>query len=99
MKTYNQLSEQKQKQAKKIALDKLLNAILEGTIRFKDKLNKNNLQAKIEAACKKAEKMRTPWFANEYILDTCKDELESISHYDAENAFYPEAFESIIELG
>lgn len=98
MKTYTQLSDQEQNHAEKIALGNLINNVLEGAIRFNDKLNKNNLQANIDAACEKADKMQTPWFANEYILDTCREELESIAQCEAEDAFYPEAFENIIKL-
>ena len=98
MKNFNQLSKQEREQAQAIALNRLIEHILDGAIRFNDKVNKDNLQANIDAACEKADKMKTPWFTNEYILDTCRADLESMAKCDAENALYPSASENIIRL-
>ncbi len=90
MKTYQQLTQAQQEKALDKAVECLLTSILEGAIRFNDKLNHNDLQARIDAACAKAEKMRTPWFAGEYIMDTCSDDIRSLAQCDAEDALYSE---------
>ena len=93
MKRFDELNEQQQKIAEEKALVSLLQAILSGAVRFNDALNHDNLQARIDAACEKAEQVQTPWFAHEYILDTCQDELEDMARCNAEDALYPEAGE------
>lgn len=97
MKTFDQLNENQQKLAIEKALTSDLEAILNGYLRFNDELNGDNLQARIDAAIEKAEKMKTPWFAHEYIMETCKDELEGMARCTAEDALYPEAGEFVIE--
>jgi hypothetical protein len=96
VKTFEQLTATQQAKAIENCLTDLLTGITEGGIQFNDKLNKDNLQARIDAACAKAEKMQTPWFAHEYILDTCRDELESIARATAEAALYSE-HENVID--
>jgi hypothetical protein len=98
MRTYSELTEEEQGKAREIALTDVLTAILERGLRFSDKLNHDNLQARIDKAIAKADKMQTPWFAHEYILDTCRDELEGMAASDAEDALYPDSSESIIRL-
>ena len=98
MKNYNQLSKEEKEKAFSKTLSSLLESICEGAIRFNDALNKDNLQSRIDIALRKANEMQTPWFAGEYILDTCREEIESMTQCDAEDAFYPEAFENIIKL-
>ena len=98
MKTYEQLTQDEQEKARAIALTELLEAIVSGVVRFNDGLNEDNLQARIDGAGVKADKMQTPWFVHEYIMDTCKDDLESMALCDAEDALYPESGERIINL-
>lgn len=69
-------------------LTELLEAILEGGIRFDDKMNHDDLQKRIDKACERANAMQTPWFAHEYILDTCREDLESFARADAEDSLY-----------
>ena len=69
MRTYDQLSESEQAIANERALDELVAAIVEGGIHFDDAKNGDNLQAAMDAAMERAENMRTPWFAGEYIMD------------------------------
>ena len=96
MKKYNELTEYE----KKAALDKILSddleLILSGVIRFDDGLNDDGLQRRIDAAIAEAERMKTPWFASEYILDACREELEKIAICVAEDALYPEPYEIVI---
>ena len=74
----------------------LLEAICSGEIRFNDRLNKDKLQARINTAFEKAESMRTPWFASEYIMDTCKDDIVGMATCSAEDALYAEQDEHVI---
>lgn len=96
MKTWEQLTESQQEKALDKAVENLLTDILEGAIRFSDEKNHDNLQAKINAACEKAEQMRTPWFASEYIMDTCLDEIRGLAQCDAEDALYLEPSETAV---
>ena len=96
MKTFNQLTPEQQKQAIDKETCSILTAICEGAIRFDDKKNKDDLQTRINAAVAKAEKMRTPWFSSEYILDTCREDIEGMARATAEDALYPEKDEHCI---
>jgi hypothetical protein len=98
MKTYQELTEEQKSEAREIALNELLKAICEGYIRFNDSLNGDDLQARIDAAGDKAEAMRTPWFTHEYIMDTCREDLEAMAAADAEDSLYPEKEERVIYL-
>ena len=98
MRTFDQLTQDEQEAATNKAATSLLEAILEGGLRFKDALNGDDLQARIDAACAKAEAMQTPWFAHEYIMDPCRDEIMGMARSDAEDAQYPSPDEQIIRL-
>lgn len=96
MKTYAELTTTQQAKAVKMCLSNLLEAVCEGAIRFKDKLNGDNLQARIDEAGRKAESMQTPWFVGEYVLDTCRDDLTGMAQCDAEDAIYAEPGEYVV---
>jgi len=96
MKTFNQLSDERQAKAVEKCLTNLLEGIVLGEIRFNDKLNHDDLQARIDKACARAENMQTPWFAHEYILKTCREDLEAIARGTAEGALYPDPGEQVI---
>ena len=87
--TYDQLSGTLQAEARRRAEDALLTAICEG-LRFNDTLNGDDLQARIDAAMERADEMQTPWFAHEYVMDTCAVELRGMAQCDAEDAAYDE---------
>jgi hypothetical protein len=95
-KTYSELTPSEREKAREKSLEDLLCAICEGALRFNDKMNGDGLQARIDAAFAKAEKMQTPWFAHEYVLDTCRDDLERMAICDAEDALYALPGEIII---
>ena len=88
MRTFDDLSSHEQVKARSKALDELLTLVAEGAIRFNDKLNGDHLQAKIDAAWRKAEQMQTPWFAHEYIMEAVGDELRAMAQCDAEDTTY-----------
>ena len=90
MKTFEQLTPEQQKKAVEKATDNLLTGIVEGYIRFNDEENKDSLQARIDEAWEKAEKMQTPWFAHEYIMESCGEEIRGMAQCDAEDALYAE---------
>ena len=99
MKRYHDLTETQQKQAVSQALNDLLQEIVEfGNLRFNDELNGDDLQARIDASISKAEAMHTPWFAGEYIMDTCKDDLEALAVPVAEDAWYLEPGEQAMRI-
>lgn len=96
MKTYNELTNAEKDKALAAATVSLLEAILEGSLRFNDALNHDDLQARIDAACIKAETMRTPWFAHEYILETCREDIEAMARCDAEDSLYPVRGQNVV---
>lgn len=98
MKKFDELSPQLQEKAVMAALNDLLKAIVDGAITFNDKANSNDLQARIEKACKQAMLMHTPWYAHEYILDTCQDDLMGIARGSAKRALYREPGELVLDL-
>lgn len=98
MRHFDDLSEPEQKTAENQAATDILKAILEGGLRFNDAANSDDFQARIDAACAKADRMQTPWFAHEYIMDTCREEIEGMARAAAEDALYPNKDEQIIQL-
>lgn len=98
MRTYSQLSTEEQAKAEKLALQELLEAIVEGGVRFTDDANKDDLQARIDKAFAESERMQTPWFAGEMILEAARPELEALAKVQAEDALYPGPNEHTIQL-
>lgn len=86
--SYSRLTKDLKAKAVQHFVSELLVGILEHGIRFNDELNQDDLQARIDKAIAKAEKMQTPWFAHEYILETCREELEGMASCNAEDAKY-----------
>lgn len=98
MKTYSQLTDAEKATALERATCDLLEAIVSGSVRFNDSLNGDDLQKRIDDACAKAEAMQTPWFAHEYVMDTCADDIRGMATCDAEDAHYPEPGERAIYI-
>lgn len=98
MRHYDDLTPNERKQAEERAATTLLEAILGGGLRFSDKKNGDNLQARIDGAMEEAERMQTPWFAHEYIMERAGDEIRGMAQCDAEDALYPDSDERIIRL-
>ena len=96
MKTYERLSVEEQGKARGKALTTLLERVCDGSLRFNDRENGDDLQARIDTAIEKAEKMRTPWFAYEYVMDTCRTELDGMALCDAEDTLYAEPDENVL---
>lgn len=96
MKTFNELTPEQQTKAVGRATNRLLEAICEGAIRFNDKLNRDNLQKRIDKAWKEMERNRTPWFIGETIMETCRDDIEGMARCEAEDAIYSEPGEHVI---
>ncbi len=97
MKTYEQLTGTQQGEAVSLALNNLLADITNG-IRFNDKLNEDDLQARIDTAGEKAEKLQTPWFWAEIIMEDeyCADMLKRMAQCNAEDAIYSEQGEHCV---
>jgi hypothetical protein len=98
MKTFNELNKTQQTKAIQLAVNSLLEGIIEGALRFNDELNQNNLQARIDKALAKAERLQTPWFASEILMEdkTVKQAIEGMAQCDAEDALYSEPSERVI---
>jgi hypothetical protein len=98
MKTFDQLTKEQQDSAVEYEVRELLTAILDHGIRFNDALNGDDLQARIDAAIERAERKQTPWFAHEYVMDTCGDDLRGMARCAAEDAVYSEPNEYVVSL-
>ena len=98
MKRWNDLTEDEQRKAVGKTTAQLLDAVVEGSIRFKDDLNHDSLQADIDTAIKEANENRTPWFAGEYVMEAVGPTLSGMAQCDALAAYYPESGESVIRL-
>jgi hypothetical protein len=98
MRRYCELNVRERERAFSRAQELLLTAICEGGVRFVDELNGNALQARIDAAIAKANAMHTPWFAGEYIMDTCAKEIDAMAWSNAEDAYYPDNNDLVIRL-
>ena len=98
IRTYADLTKEEKAEAISICVDSLLSTILQG-LGFADELNRDNLQARIDAAIQKAEDMFTPWYAADYIMDTCKEDITDMATCDAEDALYPDENKRCIVLG
>lgn len=98
MRKFSDLTEQEQATAENKAAEELLRAILDGAVRFNDKLNGDSLQARIDKAVARADKMQTPWFAHKYIMDTCAEEIRGMARCDAEGTLYLDPGENAVRL-
>ncbi len=96
MKTFSELTQAQQDTARARCLEDLLLGIIDGAIRFDDEANQDDLQARIDRAAQQADKMRTPWFAHEYIMETAGEELLGMAGAQAEDAIYGEKHEHVI---
>jgi hypothetical protein len=90
MKTYAELTKKQQAAAFEYHLNLLLGAVVEGAVRFNDGLNGDDLQARIEGAKDDMDKLDTPWFYGEAIMDAAGDDLRGMAQCDAENTMYAE---------
>jgi len=87
--TFEQLTEAEKAKAVEIALTDLVGAVIEGSIRFNDTLDADDLQGRIDAAMGQADARQTPWFAAEYLRDddyvwTTLTGMAQVSAEDAE---------------
>ena len=92
MKTFNELTVEQKQAAIKHETDSFLKAIIEGAIKFEG----GDIQARIDAAWKAAEARQTPWFVGEYIMDTCRADIELMATDSAEETLYTEPGEHVI---
>ena len=88
MRTFGQLIAPEQAAALEYCLTDLLRAILEGGMRFDDTKNGDDLQARIDKAFAEAERMQTPWFVGEYIMEAVGFDLRAMARDDAEGTQY-----------
>lgn len=69
MKTWNELTEEQRIKAIHKVRSEQLQDITNGTVRFDDEKNGDNLQEAINAAIAEAVENQTPWFAHEYVME------------------------------
>ncbi len=98
---YEDLTAIEKNQAVQNCLSQLLNSIMNGEIKFDDKQNGEPIQERIEAAAVKADKLETPWFITEIIMEDkwLAEKLTLIAQAEAEQALYPEIDQMIVDLG
>lgn len=94
MKTYQELSDEQRKKAVEAMLTKTLTWLCEGLMPFADE----DIADRINEAIANANKMRTPWFAHEYIMESCGLELRAYAEEDAKRAFYREPGDLVLSL-
>jgi len=93
MRTYKELNPQEQEQAQSRCLELVLREVTYDPHVVDDELAK-----KVELAYERAESMQTPWFAGEYIMDTCEVELKALALEHAQQALYPSRGEFVVYL-
>lgn len=98
MKTFNQLSAEQKSKALAKSLNHLLEAICEQQVMFAGTPAMDILQDRIDAAIDEANRMKTPWFYGEYIMDTCREDLTALANANAERALYREPGELVLCL-
>ena len=96
MKTFRDLTADQRTKAIQKCTTELLEAICEGAIRFNDELDRDDLQKRIDKAWDKMNRLHTPWFIGEAIMETCGEDLEGMARSDAEDALYSEPAERVI---
>ena len=86
-----------QESAVDMCASELLQHIVSGALTFTDEMTHelygndvhgDDLQQRIDAAFGEAEEMRTPWFAHEYVMDTCREDIMCIARADAADMLY-----------
>ena len=97
MRKFKQLNKIEKTQAVNQAQNEILTLIIEGVIVFNDKLNDDDLQARIDKAATKADANRTPWFLNEIMFEDSyiKDRIKSMALINAEDSLYLENNENM----
>jgi hypothetical protein len=97
MKTFEQLTDEQKAKAVAWHEQKVLEAVVEGSLRFNDEMNHDDLQKRIDAAWAEVERLHTPWFAGEAIWETCSEELNGIASANAERSLYSEPDEFVVD--
>ena len=98
MRKYEELADVEKSKAFIVCLSRLLKEIVEGQVRFSDALNGDDLQGRIDEAWKKADDMKTPWFAHEYIMEVAGEDITGMAQCKAEDALYPDEDEDVVRI-
>ena len=90
LRPFDALTRDERARAVAIARAHLLDAICAGGVRFDDEANGDDLQARIDAAAEEMDRLRTPWFLAERLMEDehVADELTRLALADAEDALY-----------
>ena len=103
MRTFEELDQAEKEQAFDLFTNKLLGELITGMFRFNPDIH-GDLQEAIDGAMEQAERLQTPWFAHEYIVDAeysggkVIDTLRDMAKCDASEAFYLRGNEYAVHL-
>lgn len=95
MKTFDELTAQQQSLACEVALLKILAKISEGSARFP---GLPSIQAKLEAAAAEDERLKSPSYMHQFVLNNYKAELDVFAGQYARSAFYREPGDLVLSL-
>jgi hypothetical protein len=102
MKKYTDLTAEQQAEAVHDALSNVLEDVVSGALCFADELNGDDVQQRIDAALKEADRLQTPWFAGEVVMEdsSVAAVLRGLAQADAEDedTYYLEAGERVVRL-
>ena len=93
MKTWDDLTDGQKESAVLTRMNWLLKMICDGSLKFA----RDDLQQAILDASEKAEKMKTPWFMHEYVMESIGDTLRALAQEEVRNILYIEPHEVAME--
>lgn len=96
MKRFDELTEEQQKAAIEKQILNLLQLIGQG---WNPDPSDESLTKRIEEASEEAERMRTPWFVHEYVMETCEEDLMIIAANEASYRLYAEPNDPVVVRG
>lgn len=91
MKTFDQLTPDQQVRAIESQMSAQLTSICEGFVPHE------GMRERIMQAAESAERMETPWFMFEYVMDTCAAEIRALAVLDCEVAIFREPHEFVLD--
>jgi hypothetical protein len=102
MKKFVDLTTEQQETAVSMALAEVLRDVVSGAIRFADELNGDDIQRRIDKALAEADRLQTPWFAGEVVMEdsAVAAVLRGLAQADAEDedTYYLEQGERAVRL-
>src|SRR3989338_7804455 len=96
MRRFDDLTEKEQAASEQAAQASILEDIVSGFMRFNDEANGDDIQARIDAAVVEMERMQTPWFLAERLMedDQVRALVEGIARALVEDTYFLEPGET-----